>query len=74
MVQFVAVVTVFAGLFGVVTGSLMAVRTRRMLQFRSPGRLDPDSVPDWKVLVWRGIGAWVAFGSLLTVVVALTSG
>lgn len=45
-------------------GILMMVKTRAMLQFRSPGNIEPGSIPRWKTRVWQGIGAALALLSI----------
>ena len=47
-----AVVAVASLMIAVSTA--MAVRPRRMLKFRSPGRIEPGGIPRWQVAVWRG--------------------
>lgn len=48
------------GIPAFIIGALMIMRTRAMLQFRSPGYIEPGSIPEWKIRVWQGIGATVA--------------
>jgi hypothetical protein len=64
---------VAAASFAVAVSTAMAVRPRRMLQFRSPGRIEPGSIPRWHVAVWRGIAVTVTVGGLILISIAISS-
>jgi hypothetical protein len=52
--------------------ALMVVRTRAMIRFRSPGRVEPESIGRPKITVWRGVGAITALLALGVMYRALT--
>ena len=70
MVEWLVVV---AALLWVAVSTPMAVKPRRMLRFRSPGRIEPGSIPRWQVAVWRGVGVTLAVVGLILVSVAVGS-
>ena len=51
--------------------AVMLFRTRTMLRFRSPGNIEPGSISDWHVQVWRLIAGVMATTALLFAYVAL---
>ena len=57
----------------VAVSTAMAVRPRRMLRFRSPGRIEPGSIPRWHVAAWRGIGVTLTVVGLLLISIAINS-
>jgi hypothetical protein len=50
---------------------LTTFRTEAMLDFRSPGTIEPGSVPGWKLWVWRGLGATMAVTSLAVLYISV---
>jgi hypothetical protein len=49
----------------------MVFRTRTMLRFRSSGTIQPGSISDWRVQVWRLMAGVMATMALIFVYVSL---
>jgi hypothetical protein len=44
-----------------------------MLRFRSPGRIEPGSIPRWQVAVWRGVGVTLTVVGLILISIGISS-
>lgn len=60
------------GIPAFIIGMLMIVRTRAILQFRSPGDIKPKSISEWQIRVWQGIGATVSLLGIGLIALSLT--
>lgn len=67
-------VLLLAGLICLATGGATVLRTRPVLRFRATGTVEPGSIPQWEVTVWKAIGLVFAGMGVLMLYIGGTAG
>lgn len=60
------------GIFGLLASLVVLFRTQEVLRFRSPGTIQPGSISDWEVWVWRLSGGLIAAMSLTSIYLSVS--
>ena len=51
---------ILIGAAALIASSIGMTKTRTVLIFRSPGTIEPESIKDWQILLWRVTSALMA--------------